>query len=105
MNDNKRKGQDRAKPYGDKNKKGGESSGGRKKIGGNCFKCGEVGHRFFEWPMKGEKCFRCGKLGHKADVCREGVVCFNCGEEGHKSPECKKPKRMIGKVFALSGEG
>ncbi|MCI74933.1 hypothetical protein A2U01_0096199, partial [Trifolium medium] len=33
MSDNKRKGQDRAKPYGDRNKKGGESSGGRKKIG------------------------------------------------------------------------
>ncbi|MCI65835.1 cellular nucleic acid-binding protein, partial [Trifolium medium] len=84
-NDNKRKGQDRVKPYGDRNKKGGESGGGKKKIGGNCFKC--------------------GKLGHKAEVCRKGVVCFNCGEGGHKSPECKKPKKMIGKVFALSGEG
>ncbi|MCI24033.1 hypothetical protein A2U01_0045216, partial [Trifolium medium] len=25
--------------------------------------------------------------------------------EGHKSPECKKPKKTIGKVFVLSGEG
>ncbi|MCI55418.1 cellular nucleic acid-binding protein, partial [Trifolium medium] len=33
VNDNKRKGQDRVKPYGDNNKKIGESSGGRKKIG------------------------------------------------------------------------
>ncbi|MCI84922.1 hypothetical protein A2U01_0106200, partial [Trifolium medium] len=33
VNDNKRKGQDRAKPYGDKNKRSGESSGGKKKIG------------------------------------------------------------------------
>ncbi|MCI73266.1 hypothetical protein A2U01_0094530, partial [Trifolium medium] len=57
VNDNKRKGQDRGKPYGDRNKKGGESSVGKKKGGGNCFKCGEVGHRFFECPMKGEKCF------------------------------------------------
>ncbi|MCI49294.1 hypothetical protein A2U01_0070538, partial [Trifolium medium] len=47
VNDKKRKGQDHGKPYGDKNKKGGESSEGRKKGGGNCFKCGEVGHRFF----------------------------------------------------------
>ncbi|MCI93818.1 cellular nucleic acid-binding protein, partial [Trifolium medium] len=65
--DNKRKGQDRAKPYGDKNKRSVESSGGKKMIGGNCYKCGEVGHRFFEYPMKGDKCFKCGKLGHKAD--------------------------------------
>ncbi|MCI46549.1 hypothetical protein A2U01_0067789, partial [Trifolium medium] len=34
VNENRRKGQDRGKPYGDKNKKSGESSGGRKKIGG-----------------------------------------------------------------------
>ncbi|MCI41603.1 cellular nucleic acid-binding protein, partial [Trifolium medium] len=96
MNDKKKKGQDRGKPYGDKNKKGGESSRGRRKVGGNCFKCGEVGHRFFEFPMRGEKCFRCGKLGHKADACQENVVSFNCGEEGHKSPECKKPKKTFG---------
>ncbi|MCI56128.1 cellular nucleic acid-binding protein, partial [Trifolium medium] len=75
------------------------SSGGRRKGGG------EVGHKSFEYPKKEDKCFRCGRLGHRADVCREKVVCFNCREEGHKSPECKKPKRMIRKVFALSGEG
>ncbi|MCI65568.1 cellular nucleic acid-binding protein, partial [Trifolium medium] len=27
-----------------------------------------------------------------------------CGEEGHKIPACKKPKKVVGKVFALSGE-
>ncbi|MCI62090.1 cellular nucleic acid-binding protein, partial [Trifolium medium] len=85
--------------------KSGESSGGRKKGGGNCYKCGGAGHKIAECPQKEDKCFRCGSFGHRADVCREKVVCFNCGEEGHKSPECKKPKRMIGKVFALSGEG
>ncbi|MCI58524.1 GRAS family transcription factor, partial [Trifolium medium] len=45
VNDNKRKGQDRAKPYGDRNKKSGEGSGGRKKGAGNCYKCGEAGHK------------------------------------------------------------
>ncbi|MCI37865.1 cellular nucleic acid-binding protein, partial [Trifolium medium] len=94
VNDNKRKGQDRAKPYGDQNKKSGESSGGRRKGSGNCYKCGEAGHKIAECLQKEDKCFRCGRLGHRADVCREKVVCFNCGEEGHKSPECKKPKRM-----------
>ncbi|MCI50444.1 hypothetical protein A2U01_0071688, partial [Trifolium medium] len=39
MSDKKRKGQDREKPYGDKSKKSVESSGGRKKGSGNCFKC------------------------------------------------------------------
>ncbi|MCI79611.1 cellular nucleic acid-binding protein, partial [Trifolium medium] len=38
-------------------------------------------------------------------ACQEKVICFNCGEEGHKSPVCKKPKKTVGKVFALSGEG
>ncbi|MCI64581.1 cellular nucleic acid-binding protein, partial [Trifolium medium] len=32
------------------------------------------------------------------------VTYFNCGEEGHKSPACKKPKNIVGKVFALTGE-
>ncbi|MCI33812.1 hypothetical protein A2U01_0055030, partial [Trifolium medium] len=48
VNDNKRKGQDRAKPYGDKNKRSGESSKGRKNNGGFCYKCGEKGHKSFE---------------------------------------------------------
>ncbi|MCI39045.1 cellular nucleic acid-binding protein, partial [Trifolium medium] len=68
-------------------------------------KCGEKGHKSYECPKKEEKCFKCGKLGHKANACQGDVVCFNCGEEGHKSPECKKPKKVFGKVFALSGEG
>ncbi|MCI26687.1 cellular nucleic acid-binding protein, partial [Trifolium medium] len=104
VNDKKRKGQDRGKPYGDKNRKGGESSGGKKKNIGHCFRCGEMGHKISECPQKEDKCYSV-RLGHRADVCREGVVCFNCGEADHKSPECKKPKKTIGKVFALSGGG
>ncbi|MCI61194.1 cellular nucleic acid-binding protein, partial [Trifolium medium] len=83
----------------------GESSGGKRRGGGHCYKCGEVDHKIVECPQKEDKCFKCGRLWHRADVCRERVVCFNCEEEGHKSPECRKPKRMIGKVFALTGEG
>ncbi|MCI40855.1 cellular nucleic acid-binding protein, partial [Trifolium medium] len=86
VNNKKRKGQDRGKPYGDKGKKDGESSGGRKKGSGNCFKCGEMGHKSFEFPKKADKCFKCGRLGYKADARQEKVICFNCGEEGHKSP-------------------
>ncbi|MCI90806.1 cellular nucleic acid-binding protein, partial [Trifolium medium] len=52
VNDNKMKGQDRAKPYGDRNKKSGESSRGRMKGGGNCYKCGEAGHKIAECPQK-----------------------------------------------------
>ncbi|MCI44246.1 hypothetical protein A2U01_0065485, partial [Trifolium medium] len=74
MSDKKRKGQDRGKPYGDKGKKGIESSGGGKRGRGNCFKCGEMGHKSFECPKKGDKCFKCGRLGHKADACQEKVV-------------------------------
>ncbi|MCI43526.1 cellular nucleic acid-binding protein, partial [Trifolium medium] len=74
VNENKRKGQDRGKPYGDRNKKVGEGSGGRRKGGVFCYKCGEVGHKSYECPKKEDKCFRCGRLGHRADVCREKVV-------------------------------
>ncbi|MCI70768.1 cellular nucleic acid-binding protein, partial [Trifolium medium] len=58
----------------------------------------------YDCPRKGDMCKNCGKLGHKTEACRGKVVCFNCGEEGHKSPICKKPKKVMGKVFALSGE-
>ncbi|MCI51215.1 cellular nucleic acid-binding protein, partial [Trifolium medium] len=58
MNDKKMKGQDRGKPYGDKGKKGVESSDGRKKGSGNCFKCGEMRHKSFECPKKEDKCFK-----------------------------------------------
>ncbi|XP_045791768.1 uncharacterized protein LOC123886495 [Trifolium pratense] len=69
-----------------------------------CYRCGEVGHKSYECPGKGDKCFNCGKWGHRSDVCLVKVTCFNCGEEGHKSPMCKKPKKTMGKVFALSGD-
>ncbi|CAJ2661699.1 unnamed protein product [Trifolium pratense] len=104
MSDKRGKGQDRGKPYGDKGKKVVESSGGKKRGGGQCYKCGELGHKSYECPKKVDKCFNCGRLGHKSDVCQVKVTCFNCGEEGHKSPMCKKPKKTMGKVFALSGD-
>ncbi|CAJ2636548.1 unnamed protein product [Trifolium pratense] len=77
MSDKRGKGQDRGKPYGDKGKKVVETSGGKKKGSGQCY---------------------------RSDVCQVKVTCFNCGEEGHKSPMCKKPKKTMGKVFALSGD-
>ncbi|MCI56303.1 cellular nucleic acid-binding protein, partial [Trifolium medium] len=64
-----------------------------------------MGHKSYESPKKEDNCFKCGKLGHKADAYKEKVICFNCGEEGHKSLVCKKPKKTVGKVFALSGKG
>ncbi|MCI31462.1 cellular nucleic acid-binding protein, partial [Trifolium medium] len=97
LSEKKGRGQDRGKPYADKGKKGVESSGGRKKNGGQCYKCGEMGHNSYECPKKEDKCFNCGKLGHKFDVCQVKVTCFNCGEESHKSPACKKPKKTMGK--------
>ncbi|MCI53203.1 cellular nucleic acid-binding protein, partial [Trifolium medium] len=81
-----------------------ENSGGRKRNVGQCYKYGEMGHKFHECPKKVDKCFNCGKWGHRSDVCPEKVTCFNCGEEGHKSPTCKKPRKTMGKVFALNGD-
>ncbi|MCI33859.1 cellular nucleic acid-binding protein, partial [Trifolium medium] len=81
LSDKRGKGQDRRKPYGDKGKKGVESSGGRKKNCGQCYRCGEMDHKPYECPKKEDKCFNCGKWGHKSNVCRVKVTCFNCGEE------------------------
>ncbi|MCI48658.1 cellular nucleic acid-binding protein, partial [Trifolium medium] len=75
LSDRRGKGQDRGKPYDNRGKKGVESGGGRKKNSGQCYKY--------------------GKWGHKSEVCRAKVTCFNC---------CKKPRKVMGKVFALSGE-
>ncbi|MCI72304.1 cellular nucleic acid-binding protein, partial [Trifolium medium] len=58
----------------------------------------------YDCPKKLDKCLNYGKTCHKAEVCRTRVFCFNCGEEGHKTVTCKKPKKAMGKVFALSGE-
>ncbi|MCI65944.1 cellular nucleic acid-binding protein, partial [Trifolium medium] len=63
-----------------------------------------MGHMSFDCPRKADKCLNCGRLGHMTEACRGKVTCFNCGEDGHKSLVCKKPKKMMGKVFALSGE-
>ncbi|XP_045791915.1 DNA-binding protein HEXBP-like [Trifolium pratense] len=104
MSDKRGRGQDRGKSYGDKGKKVAETNGGKKNGGGQCYKCGEMGHKSYECLKKVDKCFNCGRLGHKSDVCQVKVTCFNCGEEGHKSSMCKKPKKTIGKVFALSGD-
>ncbi|GAU10302.1 hypothetical protein TSUD_418910, partial [Trifolium subterraneum] len=103
MTEKRGKRQDHGKPYGDKGKKAVESSGTKKRNNGQCYKYGEMGHKSFECPKKVDKCFNCGKLGHRSDVCDWKPTCFNCGEEGHKSPACKKPKKTMGKVFALNG--
>ncbi|XP_045787522.1 uncharacterized protein LOC123882913 [Trifolium pratense] len=87
---NEKKGKDgnRWKPYDNKGKRKGESSG--KKTAEN-------------YDKEKVKCYRCGGFGYKSFECKKNVVCFNCNEEGHKSPECKKPKKNGGKVFALDG--
>jgi hypothetical protein len=104
LSDKKWKGLDRGKPYDNKRENvAGNNSGGEMKRGDvKCYKCGELGHKFYECPKKKDKCYNCGKFGHRSDACKVGVICFNCGEKGHKSPDCKKPKKTTGKVLALS---
>ncbi|CAJ2632997.1 unnamed protein product [Trifolium pratense] len=87
---NEKKGKDgnRWKPYDNKGKRKGESSG--KKTTEN-------------YDKEKVKCYRCGGFGHKSFECKKNAVCFNCNEEGHKSPKCKKPKKNGGNVFALDG--
>ncbi|CAJ2654288.1 unnamed protein product [Trifolium pratense] len=66
--------------------------------------CGIVGHKIGECKAEGFKCYKCGRFGHKSEECKNLIVCFNCSKEGHISTVCKKPKKVSGKVFALSGD-
>jgi len=68
-----------------------------------CFKCGVFGH-FASDCKKGDSCFKCGQKGHKAFECKKDITCYNCGEAGHLSTKCTKPKKAVGKVFALNAE-
>ncbi|GAU48411.1 hypothetical protein TSUD_99260 [Trifolium subterraneum] len=102
MTEKRGKGQDRGKPYGDKGKKAVESSGTKKRNNGQCYKSDVC-----DWKPT---CFNCGEEGHKSPACKKPkktmgkVFALNGGgEEGHKSPACKKPKKTMGKVFALNG--
>ncbi|MCI42128.1 cellular nucleic acid-binding protein, partial [Trifolium medium] len=58
LSDKRGKGQDRGKPYGDKGKKGVESSGGRKKNSRQCYRVKVT-------------CFNCGEEGHKSPACKK----------------------------------
>ncbi|MCI89354.1 gag protein, partial [Trifolium medium] len=60
----------------------GNTSGGRMQGNGNCYHCGERGHKSFDCPKKRfDKCLNCGRLGHKTEACRGKLTCFNCGED------------------------
>jgi len=50
------------------------------------------------------KCFKCGTLGHYCNECKKEITCYNCGEASHLSSKCTKPKKAVGKVFALNAE-
>ena len=47
------------------------SHGPREAIAG-CCRCGKLGHRAAQCPMKSECCHSCGKIGHTHAVCRSG---------------------------------
>ncbi|MCI24862.1 GRAS family transcription factor [Trifolium medium] len=51
---NEKRGKDhgKGKPYDKKGKKSEEGSSGKGKNDGKCFKCGLLGHRFFECPSQ-----------------------------------------------------
>jgi hypothetical protein len=50
------------------------------------------------------KSYNRGEAGHKAFECKMEITCYNCGETGHLSTKCTKPKKAVGKVFALNTE-
>ena len=61
----------------------------RRASGGNCFNCGQPGHRKLDCPNlpSGESAGAGSSGGFRSSSGSSGA-CFNCGETGHRKADC-----------------
>ncbi|KAL9676057.1 hypothetical protein QQ045_004270 [Rhodiola kirilowii] len=62
---------------------------------GNCYNCGEQGHKTIDCTVEKKKkpCFYCGSIEHTFKKCTKGLDCFICKTGGHKAKDC--PEKNI----------
>ena len=79
---------------------GGYNRGGnRDRFPGECYKCGNYGHRARECKRLPTICSVCGNTGHRDSDCalrrKQGALCGLCGNTGHKASDCAMRYRKL----------
>ncbi|CAM8919791.1 unnamed protein product [Rhodiola kirilowii] len=69
---------------------------------GNCYNCGEQGHRTADCTAVRRKkaCYYCGSTEHSFKKCKKGRDCYICKTGGHKAKNCPEKSSISNNVLS-----